>query len=91
MADGATLANKVFLAILKLQEKDCACKALEDVDRQLYGHVRGKNKSYAYDTIQFHDKCYMVIEVWANDGKHREWLEAALKQQCEPADILDLP
>ena len=89
MANETTLTNKVFLVILKLQEKDCACKALEEVDRQLYKHVKGKNKSYAYDTIQFHDKCYMVIEVWANDGKHGEWLEKALEGHGKPLDITD--
>ena len=72
----ANSTEKTFLVSLNLQES-CSCRALAEVDKQLYEHANGKNKSYAYNTMELHNKCYMVIKIWA-DKDHEELLKKAM-------------
>lgn len=74
----ANSTEKTFLVSLNLQES-CSCRALAEVDKQLYESVKSSKKAYSYNTLELHDKSYMVIKVWAEDGGQEEWLSAALK------------
>ena len=80
--------EKTFLVALKLG-KGCTSKEWEEVDKQLYESVKSSKKAYSYNTLELHDKSYMVIKVWAEDGGQEEWLSAALEKYGKPLDITD--
>lgn len=91
------MANrKTFLVVLELQ--GCLCKTLEEIDIKLYEHARGENKGYVYETMQLHDKCYMVIKILSIDNNHEEWLKKALgypkekegKEECINYNVVNI-